>query len=1117
MKLYEYADQLELPNGKLLDQSDKNSYPIMYFDDMDFYIGDEGGSHMSSMENYFDRIGDNEYRDIRHGNDDLLDDFLYRHLENATYTGRVWLDHKAMAFWDLNMGANDRARMKDVIKNLEEEFNIKIDPKEWWVEFSDTQTGIPYFVILNDFIKNKNLKYGMKDEENQISFASMKAWHLLNSAEKIKLKTQYGMNKYKMKNTPLAWKQAKLKSESVLNESPDYVVKFNKRFYDDDSLAFGYYNGTMYVNPKLHGDHDDLKDVHLIRNDFKYPGRLWLNDKIISFWKYPIREEFPLVIQDIENASDVKFDGEWIVEVVDDSMGYKDSDFVPFDEYYGSPDWSDEEINTEHITSPMLKTKKKPTYYKKISIEDRHKRTTSESMKTFEEYNESLRDKMTPKSEEDIKNNLLKKQPEQIAKLLNTLKYRELFTDEEIRNIILNFPPQQIAHSFYTYQSIRKLFTEEEIRSYMKYLSPWQLGSINTKFFRIQGSSAPRENSLQGCKYCNDVVEIDTIYDERIPEKIQMVQFLCVCPKCKGYFIFNKLSVDFLKSYLRDQKTTNPRYYIVKDKKINESLKDKMIPKSEEDVINGLSKIKVGIDEYTDVIKNSILRYLEKNNIDVNDIMIIDDGEALDFIRDLIQYNTDSEYFEETDAEGMYFSYFNFFKDNIILMGDDSGELDVAIIYDINKFKEKLNPQKNKTKNIVEYNKFSLSLPINTNNNSMEQIIERVEAKMDLPQDIIKFQKLFEKKGYKLYVVGGAVRDYLMGKKPHDFDMVTDTTPQNVMDVLKDYRTDLQGVHFGVVRVFTQAEPDGYEIASYRKDISKGRDTKGNDPKVEIGQHITIKDDVKRRDLTMNALFYNIRTGEIVDVVGGIRDIQNKVVRAVGNPQKRFNEDRLRILRALRFAAVTDSKLHPKTEKAIRKDSRLFDISDVDDVSRERIFLEFKKVKEKARANDDPKIIKRFVDDLIEYGIMEQIFPVITKHKTIRPTTYLTVAIAQVLRDNEITPEFKEILIDARIPTDFVEIISILIKIWREGGKIDPNDVYELYKEVRNKSVRRDILEDWIDVMNMNDKSLKTFLKYVPTTPGKEVMDDGFKGANIGHEIRRREAEKFKKMLNSNK
>lgn len=384
-------------------------------------------------------------------------------------------------------------------------------------------------------------------------------------------------------------------------------------------------------------------------------------------------------------------------------------------------------------------------------------------------------------------------------------------------------------------------------------------------------------------------------------------------------------------------------------------------------------------------------------------------------------------------------------------------------------------------------------------------------VKLDLPQDILNFNELFVKNNQKLYVVGGAVRDHILGQKPNDFDLVTNATPNKTMDILKDYRCDLQGVHFGIVRVFTDDCPSGYEIASYRKDISKGRDTKGDDKKVDIGNHITIKDDIRRRDLTINSLFYNIENEEIIDIVGGIDDINNKIVKTVGDPIKRFNEDRLRIIRLVRYAAITNSRIDRNTDIALKSDSRLFNISDVDDVSRERIFAEFNKVKEKARVNDDPYIIKRFVDLLIEYDILEQIFPVLTKHKTIKPTKYLTVAIAQVLRDNRITPNFKQILIDAKIPIRFVDTISILIKINRNG--INPLDVYELDKLMKSKGVRKDIIEDWINVMNITDKSIIKFIEYSPITTGHDVISDGFKGIEIGNEIRRREADRYTKMI----
>jgi hypothetical protein len=116
-----------------------------------------------------------------------------------------------------------------------------------------------------------------------------------------------------------------------------------------------------------------------------------------------------------------------------------------------------------------------------------------------------------------------------------------------------------------------------------------------------------------------------------------------------------------------------------------------------------------------------------------------------------------------------------------------------------------------------------------------------------------------------------------------------------------------------------------------------------------------------------------------------------------------------------------------------------------------------------------------------------------------------------VLRDNDITPEFKRILINAKIPTDFVEIISILINLYRNG--VAPEDAYETFKLIRNKGLRKDILQEWIDVMGITDKSILAMLKYEPVTTGQELMDAGFKGAGIGNEMRKREGERFKELL----
>lgn len=395
--------------------------------------------------------------------------------------------------------------------------------------------------------------------------------------------------------------------------------------------------------------------------------------------------------------------------------------------------------------------------------------------------------------------------------------------------------------------------------------------------------------------------------------------------------------------------------------------------------------------------------------------------------------------------------------------------------------------------------------------NDMDILNERVHAKMDIPEDIIKFHRLFNKANHKLFVVGGAVRDHLQGKKAHDFDLVTDALPDEIVEILKNYRTDVHGAKFGVVRVYTESQPIGYEVATYRRDIAKGRNVKGNDQKVEIGRHITINDDVRRRDLSINALYYDLDTHEIVDAVGGIKDLNNNVIKAVGVPQKRFDEDRLRILRTLRFAAVTGGKIDKPTSDAIKKDNRLFGISEEDDVSRERIFAEFIKVKEKGRENHDPAILTRFIDLLIDYDILKQIFPVLVTTKTIRPTTYLTCALGQALKNNKPNDKFKETLIDAKIHGRYVEIIAFLIKILRDGVK--PENVYDLYREMSSKDIRMDILAEWIRVMGITDPMVSGLLKYRPTTNGKDVMSVGFRGEDIGKEIARREGEKFLELV----
>lgn len=390
--------------------------------------------------------------------------------------------------------------------------------------------------------------------------------------------------------------------------------------------------------------------------------------------------------------------------------------------------------------------------------------------------------------------------------------------------------------------------------------------------------------------------------------------------------------------------------------------------------------------------------------------------------------------------------------------------------------------------------------------------MKKIKTHIKIPSDILEIQKLFSKNNKKLYVVGGAVRDHLLGKKPNDFDLVTDAIPDEVISILEGYNTDLQGAHFGVVRVFTDNEPEGHEIASFRLDISKGRDNKSDSEKVEIGEHITIEDDVKRRDLTINALFYDIESNEIVDLVGGIDDLNNKIIRTVGIPCKRFNEDRLRILRCFRFASTMNFNIDINTLNAINDDNKLFGISEKDDVSKERIIAEFIKTEQKCK-NNSIGFVKYF-DYLHKYSILDQLFPNININPFKTRTNSLILMLSQLFINNNVDNLFINKLKESKLPNKMINNIIGLLS-FKNG--VDENNVYELKKIQKSKHIDNELLYDWWKLCGLKFKNYNNYITFNLTVSGNDVMNDGFKGKNIANEIQKREKENYLKHINNEK
>lgn len=173
-----------------------------------------------------------------------------------------------------------------------------------------------------------------------------------------------------------------------------------------------------------------------------------------------------------------------------------------------------------------------------------------------------------------------------------------------------------------------------------------------------------------------------------------------------------------------------------------------------------------------------------------------------------------------------------------------------------------------------------------------------------------KILHTLNKSGYDAYMVGGAVRDFLLGKNPSDVDIATNATPEIVTGLFPVvYPT---GIEFGTVTVMLEGE--GYEVTTFRTD---GEYLDGRRPKtVVFGE--TIEDDLSRRDFTINAMAMDA-DGKIIDMFGGQDDLRKGIIRAVGNPSERFSEDALRILRAFRFSARYGFDIEAETFKAIKE------------------------------------------------------------------------------------------------------------------------------------------------------------------------------------------------------
>lgn len=383
----------------------------------------------------------------------------------------------------------------------------------------------------------------------------------------------------------------------------------------------------------------------------------------------------------------------------------------------------------------------------------------------------------------------------------------------------------------------------------------------------------------------------------------------------------------------------------------------------------------------------------------------------------------------------------------------------------------------------------------------------RQSLEMDLPNDVLTISSIFNRAGHKLYVVGGAVRDALMGKEPKDIDLATDAVPDKVISLLRDvpgFSLKEVGKAFGVVLVNTPAGEE-FEVATFRQDVGSGRRPSGG------VNFVTIDQDVSRRDLTINALFYDIQRCEVVDYVGGIDDIKSGNIRAVGDAAARFKEDRLRILRAARFAGRFGSEIDPETVAAIRGDNRLTGVGPKDDISPERTRDEFLKGIKSAKS------VVHFLQVVDDLGLLDQVFPGIPVNKHFVEVKDPAVQLGILLK-NASPAAIGKTLNLLKFTSDESSQVKFLLAFQDLRTAID---AVALKKTFRNAKLSPEQVMSFATHVGKPSRSFATaFLQFVRMSPAAHAIDlmaQGLNGPALGRALDAADAELFSRILQENK
>ena len=364
---------------------------------------------------------------------------------------------------------------------------------------------------------------------------------------------------------------------------------------------------------------------------------------------------------------------------------------------------------------------------------------------------------------------------------------------------------------------------------------------------------------------------------------------------------------------------------------------------------------------------------------------------------------------------------------------------------------------------------------------------------IDIPEEIKIINDAFIKNGKKIFLVGGCVRDSLLGIKPKDWDITTELMPKEVKEILDNSNiyNFPKGEAFNVISAVVNNQE--FEIATFRSESYENGD--GRRP-TSVGK-ADIRLDAQRRDLKINALYYDLKEGKVLDFTGGLEDLKNKRVSTVGNPIDRFDEDKLRVLRFIRFSNRFGSQLDAETIKAINH------FKDLSGVSNERIRAEFLSG---LKSSIYPE---KFLDDYRNFGFFNRMFPNLKfNFKFIKDLKDPILALSNLLINNNIKDVIKALtkFTASGEEKNNIEFLISLDLFFNGFDKltfvpeIDGKKLFNLIlvRKTKNSNLTNEQILKWTEIRNINNNLIKNFLNYEPKfkavdfpnlTQGKELGD----------------------------